>query len=420
MDDPRSAHTLIRTDQDLLDRMPLSTKSNGVTTVAQWTAQLEQSARVLQSASLDPRDYEGWRRKLKSMSPGGFVARRDDRPSGEAATGQHRGARTDRARDPAAVRLRPDRYRRCLSASPTGQERKFQSAGGRRNWVLGLLPPQQNTERLRCTHALELQLADARFPVAQLQHSTDGQTFIGDRTGYYSLHAWVKGRQISIDERERTLAEHSDLVIDLGRLIGRFHRLTAAMTTPDSIPSIEVDRMLMAPKGTARSIRRGRPPRVFKAHQLRFRLRKSEFDWWILDHLPTLYQQAERLAEMSTDGILRASDIVVAHHDVNWENLIFGEDFEPLALLDFDNAVRLQRDIDVGLAAAVLIGPNAERLQSFLSSYADAAQHDVDSSMVAVRNAGQVRSIDPVVDRLVSQRASGRSDNDRDMVRPPL
>ena len=68
MDDPRSAHTLIRTDQDLLDRMPLSAKSNGVTTVAQWTAQLEQSARVLQSASLDPRDYEGWRRKLKSMS----------------------------------------------------------------------------------------------------------------------------------------------------------------------------------------------------------------------------------------------------------------------------------------------------------------------------------------------------------------
>lgn len=260
----------------------------------------------------------------------------------------------------------------------------FKVQAGGADWVLKHFPPQQNTERLRCTHALELQLADAGFPVAQLQHSTDGQTFIGDRTGYYSLHAWVKGRQISIDERERTLAEHSDLVIDLGRLIGRFHRLTAAMTTPDSIPSIEVDRMLMAPKGTARSIRRGRPPRVFKAHQLRFRLRKSEFDWWILDHLPTLYQQAERLAEMSTDGILRASDIVVAHHDVNWENLIFGEDFEPLALLDFDNAVRLQRDIDVGLAAAVLIGPNAERLQSFLSSYADAAQHHVDSSMVAV------------------------------------
>lgn len=66
MDDPRSPHTLIRTDADLLDRMPLSARANGVTTVADWTAQLVQSARVLQSASLDTRAYEGWRRKLTS------------------------------------------------------------------------------------------------------------------------------------------------------------------------------------------------------------------------------------------------------------------------------------------------------------------------------------------------------------------
>ena len=64
LDDPRSPHSLIRTDADLLDRMPLSAKANGVTTVADWVAQLEQSALVLQTASLDPRDYQGWRRRL--------------------------------------------------------------------------------------------------------------------------------------------------------------------------------------------------------------------------------------------------------------------------------------------------------------------------------------------------------------------
>ena len=66
MDDPRSPHTLIRTDADLVDRMPLSAAANGVETVADWTAQLERSARVLQSASLDPRTYTGWRKKLTS------------------------------------------------------------------------------------------------------------------------------------------------------------------------------------------------------------------------------------------------------------------------------------------------------------------------------------------------------------------
>lgn len=66
MDDPRSAHTLIKDDHDLLDRMPLSAKVNGVTTVEQWIAQLQQSALVLQTASLDPRAYTGWRRRWSS------------------------------------------------------------------------------------------------------------------------------------------------------------------------------------------------------------------------------------------------------------------------------------------------------------------------------------------------------------------
>ena len=63
MDDPRSPHTLIRDDHDLLERMPLSAKANGVTTVEQWIAQLQQSAFVLQTASLDPRVHAGWRRR---------------------------------------------------------------------------------------------------------------------------------------------------------------------------------------------------------------------------------------------------------------------------------------------------------------------------------------------------------------------
>lgn len=66
MDDPRSPHTLIHTDADLAERMPLSAKANGVTTVAAWTAQLIQSAQVLQAASLDPRAYSGWRAKVRS------------------------------------------------------------------------------------------------------------------------------------------------------------------------------------------------------------------------------------------------------------------------------------------------------------------------------------------------------------------
>lgn len=61
MDDPRSPHTALRSDEDIEEHLPLSAKMNGVRTVAEWDAQLRRSARLLQSASIDPRDYRGWR-----------------------------------------------------------------------------------------------------------------------------------------------------------------------------------------------------------------------------------------------------------------------------------------------------------------------------------------------------------------------
>lgn len=68
LDDPRSPHTLIKTDEDLKRRMPLSAQANGVRTVEEWLEQLRRSAVILQSASLDPRHYVGWRKKLKSVN----------------------------------------------------------------------------------------------------------------------------------------------------------------------------------------------------------------------------------------------------------------------------------------------------------------------------------------------------------------
>lgn len=79
MDDPRSPHTLIHSDDDLARRMPLSARANGVTTVAEWTDQLRRSALVLQSASLDPRAYRGWRAKRAAVRR--RVARLAGRPT---------------------------------------------------------------------------------------------------------------------------------------------------------------------------------------------------------------------------------------------------------------------------------------------------------------------------------------------------
>jgi glycosyltransferase involved in cell wall biosynthesis len=67
MDDPRSPNTIYHTDADFMARRPLSAKTTGVTTLAEWTDQMRRSARVVQAASLDLREYSGWRQRRRNV-----------------------------------------------------------------------------------------------------------------------------------------------------------------------------------------------------------------------------------------------------------------------------------------------------------------------------------------------------------------
>lgn len=68
LDDPRSPNTIYHTDADFMARRPLSAKATGVETVAEWTEQMRRSARVVQEASLDLREYSGWRVRRRSLA----------------------------------------------------------------------------------------------------------------------------------------------------------------------------------------------------------------------------------------------------------------------------------------------------------------------------------------------------------------
>lgn len=66
MDDPRSEHTLIRTDEDLARRMPLSITRSRVRSVDDWGRQLRRSALEVQRAPTDLAEWRGWRLRLKN------------------------------------------------------------------------------------------------------------------------------------------------------------------------------------------------------------------------------------------------------------------------------------------------------------------------------------------------------------------
>jgi glycosyltransferase involved in cell wall biosynthesis len=68
MDDPRSAYSLMRSDDDIVRNMPLSARRNGVTTLAEWDARNRRAARMLQEAPLSLGHYTGWRRKRTQVA----------------------------------------------------------------------------------------------------------------------------------------------------------------------------------------------------------------------------------------------------------------------------------------------------------------------------------------------------------------
>jgi cellulose synthase/poly-beta-1,6-N-acetylglucosamine synthase-like glycosyltransferase len=67
LDDPRAPHTFIHSDEDLADRLPLSARANGVTTVSEWTEHLRRSAHGVQSAPFELKYWNGWRLLRKRM-----------------------------------------------------------------------------------------------------------------------------------------------------------------------------------------------------------------------------------------------------------------------------------------------------------------------------------------------------------------
>ena len=67
LDDPRCARALVRTQADFEARLPLTAQFNGVSSIDEWVEQLRRSARVAQTASIDPRYWGFWPQKMRSL-----------------------------------------------------------------------------------------------------------------------------------------------------------------------------------------------------------------------------------------------------------------------------------------------------------------------------------------------------------------
>jgi len=67
MDDPRSPNTLLKSNDDLKRYLPLTAKNFGVSSLDKWVQWLRDDAVRVQTASINPKLYIGWRRILRRL-----------------------------------------------------------------------------------------------------------------------------------------------------------------------------------------------------------------------------------------------------------------------------------------------------------------------------------------------------------------
>jgi GT2 family glycosyltransferase len=67
MDDPRAPHTVLKTEEDFQNIMPLTARNFGICSLKDWEQWLRDDAVAIQAAGVDPKQYVGWRAKMRQL-----------------------------------------------------------------------------------------------------------------------------------------------------------------------------------------------------------------------------------------------------------------------------------------------------------------------------------------------------------------
>lgn len=290
--------------------------------------------------------------------------------------------------------------------SPAGRLQGYRVHSQDGTWMLKRHPSMAALERIMMAHELEERLGAAGFPVAPLARATSGNALVRRGDEAYSLRGWVHGQQASIAERSAVLAQQPDFAEHVGSALGTFHRLSAEVATSWSASAaVDPDTLLRAPQQRVRSLRRPFSPVLSEWQGLQVKRAKNDFDRWILATLPLVRDRATWLATQSSAVRLDTSAVSVIHNDINWENLIFDDEFRLRALLDFDNATWAPWVLELGSAAVVLVGAQEDLVEEFIGAYEQATGRVMDRG--TVRLAMEMKCLQSVLTSIRSYLSTG-------------
>jgi len=236
-------------------------------------------------------------------------------------------------------------------------------------WVVKCYSSSAVTERLKISHNVQLFLQKQNFPVACLETTNKGFSLVEESGQWFSVHRWVEGRQLSPFSGGTKITDAT--FGEVARVLAKMHLFLAAGNFgPQNEKTVMHGSLLfrrLALDGSA--LNRSQGCQLSSLWLLRLKQRKNQFDKWILARLPSLIIFASRLEKQFVNTSGFGDEVMPIHNDINWENLIFSESNNLLAVIDFDNLIFGPRICEVGAAAIVIAGPDQKRIDSFIRDY---------------------------------------------------
>ncbi len=274
-------------------------------------------------------------------------------------------------------------------------------------WVIKQYDKNAVNSRLYLSHKVQRQLHELGFPVAKLEITKNNKTIVEIKGAFFSIHRWVEGIQFSpVVESQNMISE--SIISEIATILAKFHELTPNVTLDpvSETDMISTDFLLQKTYRQCQHLQQGKGLRFSRINRLKFKVRKNDFDHWILERFPRFFNVSSRLNGFSGENIINMGDMIFTHNDINWQNIIFNKVDKLSALIDFDNSIVGPQLYEVGAAAIVIGGPNKVNISLFLSTYFESSdsgynEQAVKLSMIIKCLSSILYSIHMYIDKIV-------------------
>ena len=245
------------------------------------------------------------------------------------------------------------------------------------DYVLKCYESARLPKNIALSHELQHKLCAAGFPVAKLELLKNGESLWGEGDYAYSVHQWVNGQHYEFLTPDSAVPEL--LVDEVATCLAHLHALVVQELPYSGV--VTSSRMVQDELGQS-TLAKSR-------HLWRLRLRwsKSALERRALVAWPVMAKLADRIVYDNEDF----GEILLAHNDINWQNVVFDASGKLKALIDFDNIRYVPRALEVGYAALVLVGADEAKLSRFVATYTEQSGQKVDIN--AVRLAMRIRCL---------------------------